>query len=363
MRRALNAFDYALFGLVLVIMTFGVLMIYSAQPAPEDGQMPFVTRQLIWIAIGLTGMLIASAIDYRLLGYFVRFFYVAIVVVLVVVLALGATSFGAQRWFSIMFFTIQPSELSKLVLILTLAHYLGNRPFDWQALLVSFILTAIPAGLIFLQPSLSVALSLFAIWAGMVFVAGLPWRYLVGAGVTAGAAIPFIWTQVLQEYQRRRVLIFLDPLADPLGEGYNLVQSRIAIGSGGLWGQGYMHGSQSQLGYLRVRHTDFIFTVVAEELGFVGAVLLIALFALLLWRLLGIAQRATDRYGRFIVVGVMFMIFFQVVVNIGVNVGLVPPTGVVLPLFSYGGSNLITMSIGLGLVQNVAMRYKRFTFE
>lgn len=358
-QRAWRHFDYPLLLLAVALAVYGWFMVRSAQPPDR----PYALYQLMWIGVGLVAFALLSWIDYRLLSYLARLLYVVMVLGLGFVLAIGHTAFGSQRWFALLFFTVQPSELAKLGLILTLAAYLAKRPVTFQSIVISAILTVIPATLIFLQPSLSASLMLFVIWASVLFVAGLPMRYLVGTGVVAAAAAPVAWHTLLQEYMRERIRIFLNPLADPSGSGYNLLQSRIAIGSGGLLGQGYGAGGQSQLGYLRVRHTDFIFSVIAEELGFVGALVLILLLMFLIFRLLHIAQTARDTQGRLIVAGVATMIFFQAFVNIGVNVGLLPPTGVSLPFVSYGGSNLITLFAGLGLAESVALRRQRLEFD
>ncbi len=358
-RRAWRNFDYSLLVLSLTLVAYGWLMVRSAQPPDR----PYALYQLLWIGVGLVCSLGVSLIDYRLLNHLARPLYVVLVLALGMVLVMGRTAFGGQRWLAVLFFTVQPSELAKVGLIVILATFLGRRAVGFRTVAISFLLVVPLAGLIFLQPSLSTALILFAIWGGMLFVAGAPVRYFLSGGVASVAALPLAWNYVLQEYMRERIRIFLNPLADPGGSGYNLLQSRIAIGAGGLLGQGYGAGGQSQLGYLRVRHTDFIFSVIAEELGFLGAFVLFVLLVILLFRLIHIAQEARDAQGRLIVAGVAVMIFFQAAVNIGVNVGLLPPTGVSLPFISYGGSNLITLFLGLGLAQSVALRRHALEFD
>lgn len=359
MRRLFRNFDYSLLFLILLLLGFGWLMVRSSQPSGR----PYAVYQFMWIMIGLAGFFVVSLLDYRLLGYFTRPLYVGMLLVLGGVLVLGHTAFGSQRWFQLFFFSVQPSEFAKLVVILTLAKWLGTRQADLKTGVYSAVLVLLPAGLIFMQPSLSTALMVLVIWAGMLFVAGFRLIYFLASGLAMIGTIPFLWLYVFQDYMRERVLVFFNPLADPSGKGYNLLQSRIAIGAGGLLGQGYGEGIQSQLGYLRVRHTDFIFSVVAEELGFVGAVVLFVLLLLLLFRVLRAAGVARDATGRLIVAGIAIMIFFQTFVNLGVNLGLVPPTGVGLPLFSYGGSNVVTTLLGLGLVESVVIRHRRLEFE
>lgn len=356
-RRYIRHFDYPLFLLTLALISYGLIMIRSAQPP----QMDFFQRQLIWAGAGLVLMTVAALLDYRFLANIARPLYLGIVALLVVIFALGESRFGAQRWFDLLYFDLQPAELAKFVLIIVLAKYLGDREGRPGGYLVSLILVGIPMTMIFRQPNLGTVAVIGVIWLGIAFMSGLPFRILALLSIAGLAAAPLGW-QLLAEYQRERLLIFLNPLADSSGAGYNLIQSRIAIGSGGLLGQGYGAGSQSQLGYLLVRHTDFIFSVIAEELGFLGALVLFLLLVLLLFRLIRAAQIARDPFGRLIAVGIASLIAFQSFVNIGVNVGLIPPTGIPLPFISYGGSSLMTLLLSLGVVESVVMRHKRLEF-
>lgn len=357
-RRYIRHFDYPLLLLTLALLVYGLIMIRSAQPPETE----FFQKQLIWAGAGLLLMAGAALTDYRFLANIARPLYLGIVAILGVTLVLGETRFGAQRWFNLLYFDLQPSELAKFVLIVVLAKYLGDREGRLSGYLSSLILIGIPMAMIFRQPNLGTVVILAVIWFGIAFTAGLPFRFLVLLGIGALAAAPATW-QLLADYQRQRLLIFLNPLSDSSGAGYNLIQSRIAIGSGGLLGQGYGAGSQSQLGYLLVRHTDFIFSVIAEELGFLGALILFLLLLFLLFRLIRAAQLARDPFGRLIVIGVTTLILFQSFVNIGVNVGLVPPTGIPLPFISYGGSSLMTLLLGLGVTQSIVMRHKRLEFD
>lgn len=357
-RRFIRNFDYALFFLTLALIGYGLVMIRSAQPPNTD----FFQRQLIWTGAGLVLLVLAVLVDYRFLANIAWPLYFGTVAILVVLFALGQTRFGAQRWFNLLYFDLQPAELTKFVLIVLLAKYLGEREGRFSAYLTSLVLAGIPMAMIFLQPNLGTTIVVGVIWFGVAFVSGLPWRLLALLVVAGLVSAPIGW-QFLADYQRERFLIFLNPLADSSGAGYNLIQSRIAIGSGGLLGQGYNAGSQSQLGYLLVRHTDFIFSVIAEELGFLGALVLFALLVLLLFRLIRAAYIARDPFGRLLVTGLAVLILFQSFVNIGVNVGLVPPTGIPLPFISYGGSSLLTLLLGLGVVQSVIIRHKRLEFD
>ncbi|MGH2543005.1 MAG: FtsW/RodA/SpoVE family cell cycle protein, partial [Ardenticatenaceae bacterium] len=248
------------------------------------------------------------------------------------------------------------------LVIVSLAKFLAEREGNKITLLASGILVAIPMGLILLQPNLSTAIIVGAIWLTIAVMSGMPLRWLAGLALVLVIVMRLTWPYV-PDYQKDRIRIFVDPASDPSGQGYNLIQSRIAIGGGGLLGQGYGQGSQNQLGYLRVRHTDFIFSVIAEELGFVGALLLFALFIAFLWRLLRAIQLAQDPFGRLVVAGVAGWIFFQTFVNLGVNEALVPPTGVPLPFISYGGSNLITLLLAVGLVESVVIRQTKLDFD
>jgi rod shape determining protein RodA len=291
-----------------------------------------------------------------------RSLYVIIIALLVVVFVVGETSRGVQRWIGAS--AIQPSEIAKVVIIISLAKLLADRDGEmdkFKNLLLSLGYVLIPMVLIYLQPNLGTALTLGFIWLTMAAMAGIRVLHLgllTGAGVLAS---PLAWF-VLQDYMRQRILLFINPQGNP-DDYYNVQQALISIGSGGWLGKGFGNGTQSQLHFLRVRHTDFIFSVIGEELGLLGAIVLFALFIILLWRILRIAVTAQDPFGRLICVGVAAVIFFQTAINLGVNLGLMPVTGLPLPFVSYGGSSLWTFLVALGLVENVAMRHKKLDFE
>jgi rod shape determining protein RodA len=306
-------------------------------------------------------------LDYQLLGLTSWLLYALAVAVLGVVAIAGQSGFGAQSWLSLRR-GVQPSELAKILIIIFLAKYLGDRQQEKHQLrwlLFSALLILPPMFLIYRQPDLGTALVLAAIWLGMVFAAGMPLRHLGLLGAATAGAVPAIWFS-LEGYMQERVTAFASRFLNPIGVGsvmdYNTHQALTSIGSGGLFGKGFMHGTQSQLYFLRVRHTDYLFSVLSEELGFVGALGLMLLFVILLWRILRVASMARDTFGQLIACGVATMIFFQVFVNIGVNVGLLPVTGLTLPLVSYGGSSLWTTLLGIGLVESVAMRRKKLEF-
>lgn len=356
LRRYFLAYDYALLLLTLALMIFGLAMVSSA--APNDPTQNFFGQQLMWVGVGLAAMFAATVVDYRAIGFLSRPIYVGIVLLLAMVFLLGQTNFGAQRWFLILDRNLQPAEFAKLFLIIALSKYLSERNGSIVSIIISGILVAIPVVLILLQPNLSTSIIICTIWLVLAVMAGMPIRWLLIVGCIIAITVPVVWPY-LPEYQKDRVTIFMDPSKDPSGQGYNLIQSRIAIGGGGMTGQGYDQGSQSQLGYLRVRHTDFIFSVIAEELGFVGSMLLFGLLAALILRLISGVSRVRDPFGQLIIAGVAGWIFFQSFVNIGVNVGVVPPTGVPLPFISYGGSNLLTLALGIGLVQSVMIHQQQ----
>jgi rod shape determining protein RodA len=361
LRRYIQDYDYTLLFLTVALLLFGLVMIRSAQP--PDPRYNFFTQQLFWVGAGAIAMAVATTVDYRFLGAWARPIYIGIVALLAMVMVMGQSGvFGAQRWFIFLDQTIQPSEFAKPLLIVVVAKFLADREGSLPGYLASGLIVGLPAALILAQPNLSTAIIVAVTWLIIALMAGLPVRWLAALCLLAAILVPLAWPHV-PEYQKDRVMIFMDPMSDPSGQGYNLIQSRIAIGGGGLMGQGYSQGSQNQLGYLRVRHTDFIFSVIAEELGFVGALLLFGLLLALIFRLTLAIYVAQDSFGRLLIAGVAGWIFFQCFVNIGVNVGIVPPTGVPLPFISYGGSNLVTLMLALGLVQSVLMRQKKFEFD
>ena len=349
-------------------------MIYSATLAtygPDVFSMDVpVLHQAFFVIVGLVLMIVFATIDYRIYANFYYLIYGLNVFFLILVLVTGSIGGlgGSRRWIDLRLFDFQPSELAKILVILTLAQFLTKREaqtgrgVEWRTLLGSLVHVGVLMPLIFLEPDLGTTLVFGAIWLGMIVFAGVKWWRLAFLGALGVLALPIIWLYVFQDYMRERFLIFLNPYIDPWGAGYNYIQSRVSVGAGGLWGQGFASGSQSQLHFLRIQHTDYIFSVLAEEMGFVGAVVLCVLFLILLWRLLRVAQFARDRYGRLIVIGVASMLVFQFVVNMGMNVGYLPITGITLPFISYGGNSILTIFIGLGIVQNVLMRHKRLEF-
>jgi rod shape determining protein RodA len=365
-RRVWRNFDFLLLITTISIMAIGIALIYSATISTEAHD-PLLERsffrQILSASSGLLLLLIAAALNYQFLGSIHWLIYIVALGILGIVLMIGQVGFGAQSWLTWRR-AVQPSELVKVLLIVFLAKYLAEyeeRIQEPQWLLFSALLMLPPIFLIYRQPDLGTAIVLVAIWIGMVFTAGVRFLYLGLLGIGTAAIAPVIWFS-LKDYMKQRILVFLNPASDVSGISYNAQQALISIGSGGWFGKGFLHGTQSQLYFLRVRHTDYVFSVLCEEFGFIGALTLLALLVILLWRILRAASMAQDAFGRLIACGVATMIFFQSFVNIAVNVGLLPVTGLTLPLVSYGGSSLWATLLGIGLVESVAMRHKKLEF-
>jgi rod shape determining protein RodA len=360
-RRLWRSFDWILLAAVILLIVYGIAMISSATRGTQD-LADYWRRQALFAGSGLIILLVVAAFDYRFYENLHRPLYILTIVLLIVVFVVGGITQGVQRWIGAR--TIQPSELAKIVVIIGLAKLLADRDGEMGQLrhvLLSLGYILIPVILIYLQPDLSTALMLGLIWLAMVLMAGVRVLHLGVLALAGVLASPVVWL-TLQDYMRQRILLFIDPQANP-DAYYNVQQALISIGSGGWLGKGFGNGTQSQLHFLRVRHTDFIFSVIGEELGLLGAIVLFALFTILLWRILRVAAIAQDPFGRLICVGVAIIIFLQTAVNIGVNLGVLPVTGLPLPFVSYGGSSLWTFLISLGLVESVAMRHKKLDFE
>ncbi|MCL7452357.1 MAG: rod shape-determining protein RodA [Anaerolineae bacterium] len=314
------------------------------------------------MAIGLAAVYLLDCLTLRFADTLRNPLYVLVLGLLGIVFLIGQISGGSQRWLAAG--AVQPSELSKVLMIIVLAKFLADREDDdshLKTIVTSLGIIGLPMLLIYLQPDLGTALALGAIWLSMIWLAGIRSRYLVLLGAGGIAALPIIWLN-LEDYMRERLMLFVNPAGDP-DSYFNVHQALVSIGSGGWTGKGLTHGTQSQLHFLRVRHTDFIFAVTAEELGFLGALLMIALLFFLLWRILRIAEHSRDRFGRLIAAGMAGLIFFQGIINIGMNLGLMPVTGIPLPFVSYGGSSFLTLMLGIGLVESVAMRHKKLEFD
>ncbi|TAN31881.1 rod shape-determining protein RodA [bacterium] len=334
--------------LVGMLAALGGMTLYSAHA--DWG------RQALWVVLGAGAYAAASAFDYRRLRALAPGLYVTMLLLLVAVHLVGRTALGARRWLSVAGFPLEPSELSKLMIVLVLAGYLArHEKLSWRTFAGALLLVVPPACLILTQPDLGTAMVFVAVLLGMLFLGGARVSQLGLLAAAGAVAVPLL-PHLLHGYQRRRLEIFLDPNQDPLGAGYNLLQARIAVGAGGLFGQGWLHGLQGQLGFVPERATDFVFAIFAEEFGLLGSLVLLALFGALLIRLLRSAAVAPDRFGELVAGGVLAMLAVQVVENVGMNIGLLPIAGIPLPLISYGGSATITTLAALGLVQSVMLR-------
>jgi len=367
--RTWQHFDFILFGATVILIAFGIALIYSATLAStavsQDWWNTFLARQIVYALVGIGLMLLASVTDYSIFANVNHLIYALTILSLILVYAVGQISFGAQRWIDLGIFRLQPSELAKVLLIIVLAKFLADRQEDLKRLsyfLLSLLYVAVPIIFIYIQPDLGTAIVLAVSWLVMVIMAGVRLRHVGLMALVGVIGSPILWLS-LQGYMRERIFVFFDPGRDPLGAGYNINQARIAVGSGGWLGQGFAKGSQSQLHFLRVRHTDYIFSVLGEELGFVGFVLLLLLFLVVIWRILRVAEMARDTFGQLIAYGIATVVAFQVIANIGMNVGLLPSSGVPLPFISYGGSALMALLIGQGVVQNIIIRHKRLEFQ
>lgn len=353
-------FDRRFFGLIAAILSLGVLSIFSVTQG-QSGATPIYVKQLVWIAVGCLAFVAMLVVDYHKISRLSYILYTLVLVLLAVVLVAGKTSRGAQRWIPIGPFVFQPSEFAKLVLVLTLATYYTKSPRQgWMQRVVLPGLIMLPGLLLILkQPDLGSGLSYLSIYVSMLLVVGMRSKALGILLLFAVMLFPFAWELVwgsLHDYQRERIMTFVDPAYDTGGKGYHGLQSRIAIGSGELLGKGLHGGTQSQLKFLPEGHTDFVFAVFAEEWGFLGVLLLLGLFAGLIWLSLEIALKAKDMLGALLAAGLIAMLAFCLVINIGMTAGLFPIVGIPLPLMSYGGSSTVTTMAALGLLLNIKRR-------
>ncbi len=362
-RRLITNYDWILLLQVILVAAIGIVNLYSATAAWSGAATPVYLKQLSWFGLGLLVVVLFSLFDYRHLEYLGMPAYGVTLLLLVAVLVVGRTSMGATRWLSVGGIGLQPSEVMKIVIIIVLARFFAEKGsvqgFALGELLLPGGLLLVPVLLVIKQPDLGTAMLLLAIGGTMGLFAGIRRAALAVLGVCGSLAAVGGWF-VLHDYQRQRIFTFLNPDRDPLGRGYHIIQSKIAVGSGGLFGQGFRQGTQAQLSFLPERHTDFAFSVFAEEWGFAGCLVLLALYLLIVLWGLYIARRASDRFGMFLALGVSAMLFWHIVVNLGMVIGLLPVVGVPLPLFSYGGTSMLTTMCGIGLLLNVSMR--RFMF-
>ena len=363
-RRVIYHFDWTVFGLALALGGVGVLSVLSATWGnSRHGLDPLVLRQITWIGIGGTLMAAAALFDYRTLSTYAYLIYGIAVVLLIVVAVAGHSTGGSRRWINLGLLKLEPSEVAKLAIVVVMVRYLREEPprggWNLPQMALPAALLAIPAVLVLKQPDLGTALILILITATLIFVGGLNWR--TGAMLLLGALLvaPVAW-HYLKPYQRERLVSFLNPESDPLGSGYHIIQSEIAIGSGGAWGKGLFKGTQARLNFLPEQTTDFVFAVFAEEFGFAGSIVLLSLYTALIARGAWIARHARDRFGALLAIGVTGIIFWQVAINIGMATGMLPVVGITLPLVSYGGSSLIAMMVAMGLL--ISINTRRYLF-
>lgn len=375
-KRLLRNLDFTLIIVVFAIIIFGLVIISSATHVTQaDRADPFgkVERQVISVILGTFLVWLMLSFNYEDLRRYAKWLYLINIAMLIFVEVKGKVAGGAQSWIELGPLVIQPSELVKISIIISFAHYLTQRQGKlntFWSLIPCFIHIGIPMLLILLQPDLGTALVFMAIMFGMLFIGGAnPWHLLgvITAGLAAAFGVLYAHLKYglkipLEPYQVKRLTIFLDPYTDPAGAGYHVIQSQIAIGSGGLTGKGLFKGMQNQLNFLPAQHTDFIFSVVGEELGFIGASVLLLLFLILLYRGIRIAAQAKDTFGTLLVTGVISMITFHILVNVGMTISIMPITGIPLPFFSYGGSSMMANLASIGIVLNVYMRRQKLLF-
>lgn len=357
----LMEFDWFLFILTIGLAIFGIVMIFSA--TRTLGSNTNVIVQSISLLLGCMLMMIACFFDYEQLKNLVKPIYIFAVALLILVLLVGVgnESWGAKSWIRFGSVGVQPSEIAKICFIVTFSFHLSkvhddiNKPLVLLGLILHI---GVFLALIALQPDMGSAMVFLFMFICFLFVAKLSYKYIVPLGILGMVSLPFIYKYVLSEYQQKRIQVFFNPDLDPLGRGYNVIQSKIAVGSGQLWGKGYLEGTQNQLGYLPTKYTDFIFSVISEELGFIGAMAVVIALFLIIYKCFKTAQKADNAFGRYICVGVGSMLLFHVFENIGMCIGLMPVTGIPLPFISYGGSSLIVNMVAIGLVLSVSYHNK-----
>ncbi len=366
-KKLVKNIDYTLVFAIVALLCISIVIVSSATHAPDSGDYGLVKRQIAWAIISLGVAFMVITVDYNTLGNFAYIIYIGSIVFLLLVKipGIGVVRGGARSWIDLGVSSIQPSEFAKIGVIISFAKFLETREEKLgsiKEIILPLLFVGLPLGLVLVEPDLGGALVFMAIFIGMVYAAGISYRLILWGIVACIAAIPPAWLFLFEEHQKTRLLVFLNPGIDPLGGGYHVIQSMIAVGSGRLLGKGLYNGTQNKLDFLPAQHTDFIFSVLGEEFGFVGALVVIFLLFLLLFRILDTARQAKDRFGALMVIGVLSMFTFQILENIGMTIGIMPITGLTLPFVSYGGSSLLANMIAVGLVINVGMRRQRINF-
>lgn len=361
----LRKLDWIMLAAIILLAALGLVIIYST--TLSSGEIfTRVQKQLLSFILGLIAFTLFLFIDYRLFRNYALPMYIGTFVLLVAVLILGVDIRGSQSWFDLGFYRLQPSELGKFAMVILLAKFFADHRRERKMLksvILSGVYTAIPVGLILLEPDLGTALVYIGLWFGMLLASGMRLRHFLLLVLMGVLVSVFAWTTLFDTIQKERILVFVDPNRAPLEEGYNVRQSQIAIGSGGILGKGLGQGSQSQLQFLPEQQTDFIFAATAEELGLAGSVFLLTLLTVLIARIIWVAKVSRDDFGMFIAFGVASILIIQVVVNVGMNLGIMPVTGIPLPLVSYGGSSVLATMALLGLVEGVYLRHRTIDFK
>ncbi len=354
--RTVAHLDGPLTGLLLALLAISVAVVYSASGENTTRAITHVVN----IGTALAAMLLISHVPPQRLMQFALPAYVLGILLLLAVALFGIVVNGSRRWLDLGFMRVQPSELMRLAAPMMLAWYLQYKQetLNWRNFLVAFALLAIPLAFIARQPDLGTTLLIAASGFFVLFLGGLPWKVIIGCAVAVGASLPLAWTYLLQDYQRQRVMTLIDPTSDPLGAGYHIIQSTIAVGSGGVAGKGWMAGTQTHLDFLPERSTDFIFAVYSEEFGLIGNLFLLLLYGAIIWRGLWLASGATSLFGRLLAGAIVLTFFTYAFVNMGMVSGILPVVGVPLPLVSYGGTSLVTVLLGFGIVMSLASHKK-----
>ncbi len=357
---AIRQFDWVLFAAVISLLLIGLAVIGSVSLSQIQPDFNNLIKQGVAATIGLVAVFVLGSINYRAFEPAARLLYVGGIVVMILVLIFGQTIRGTQGWFVVGNWSFQPVEFAKIILVIFLARYFSRHAMtrDFRSVIGSGLGALLFVGLTFLQPDFGSSMVLLALWLALLLISGTKRKYV--ALILGAALLTAVlgWSFALKPYQQERVLTFLDPARDPLGRGYNLTQSLIAVGAGGWFGRGLGFGSQSQLRFLPEAQTDFIFAVVAEELGFLAVCVVLSLYLLVIWRAMRLARLARDNFTAFLTTGIAVLLTVQIFVNIGMNMGLMPITGIALPFLSYGGSSLVMSLVLIGLLQSVAVRVK-----
>ncbi|MCO5176461.1 MAG: rod shape-determining protein RodA [Thermomicrobiales bacterium] len=364
--RTATQFDPFMVVLIVVLNIFGLVTIWSASGAEGGIIGQEVSRQAFYFVAGMIAMFTLASINYKYLKSFAAIAYVGSVGLLFTVLAIGETISGSTRWFFLGPISFQPSELAKIATIIALAAFISERRHEMDRLsnfLISIGIVALPMGLVFMQPDLGTTGVFAAIWLGMIVMSSTRLLYLVGLALLAIPGVAFAWLRLLHDYQKDRLMVSFDPDRDYLGQGYNIIQARITIGSAGWFGHGLHGGSQAEFNLLKVSETDFIFAHAMSMFGFVGGIALFLAFMLLFWRMLRAVTIAHDTFGQQLAIGITSMFFFQTFVNIGMNLGIMPVTGIPLPFISLGGTALFFVLVSFGIIQSIIINHRKLGFQ